>query len=267
MNPAANDSLAEWRDQGRQTIRENSEAFRSMVAKARQLAEAGRHDAAAIQGCAAAYHAQYRHAGLFTSFELENVLLAIGRATVRGSRSTPARTAPAAGPNKVLHVSTKVSGFGGPPGFDPAVDSTGHEQVALAGLDQAGSVRRAGRSARCGAAEPGTHPCAQRRARRSGLARQTAPRAGGVGRCGRPACLGAGCGSAARVRRQDGSPAGDLRESRGPFVLAGGGRQRCRRQSPGIGPAPLGGAAAHRAAAEHAPPDDHGACRAPFFAC
>ena len=116
MIPAANDALAEWRDEGRETVRQNSVAFRTMVARARQLADAGQYEAAVIQGCAAAYHAQYRHAGLFTSFELENVLLAVGRAAVRG-RSAPAARSPVACPKNVLHVSTKVSGFGGIPGL------------------------------------------------------------------------------------------------------------------------------------------------------
>jgi hypothetical protein len=103
--------FAEWREAGARLVPENFAAFRALVSEARRLAAAGRHDEAAAEATRAAYRAQRRHPGLFRSQELEDCLMAIGRATVAPGRPRPRPDRI----GRVLHVGTNMSVMSGNP--------------------------------------------------------------------------------------------------------------------------------------------------------
>ncbi|AKG23975.1 glycosyltransferase family 4 protein [Calothrix sp. 336/3] len=117
MEKLANDTFSLWREEGCQSIQQNFEVFRNLLASAKDLAECGKYDAASVYAQVAAFHAQYNHCGFFVSPELEHILIKIGRSTIPPiSPSRNKSTLFSGEPKKILHVSTNISSpFGGIP--------------------------------------------------------------------------------------------------------------------------------------------------------
>ncbi|QSJ15270.1 glycosyltransferase family 4 protein [Nostoc sp. UHCC 0702] len=118
MEIIAQDTLRLRREQGSQLIQENFTVFSSLLDQARDFAQSGKYDAAAVYAEIAAYHAQFKHCGFFASLELEDILLTIGRQIKQTSYDPYQKTSLGKIPKKILHVSTNISSpFGGIPRF------------------------------------------------------------------------------------------------------------------------------------------------------
>lgn len=113
MEKIANDTLSVWREEGVRQIPQNFQVFRTLVAQAKEFADRGKYDAAAVYGEMAAFYAAWKHCGLFASLELEQVLLDIGKKVIptyssfRNSNSLPGKA------KNILHVATTVQAIGG----------------------------------------------------------------------------------------------------------------------------------------------------------
>jgi Glycosyl transferases group 1 len=113
MEKIANDTLSRWREEGSRVIPENFKLFRNLVAQAKDFAQQGNYEAAAVYGRMAASCADYQHSGFFVSPELEQLLLEIGRKAIpRKFYSTESKCLPKV-PARILHVSTCVKYLGG----------------------------------------------------------------------------------------------------------------------------------------------------------
>lgn len=118
MKIIAQDTLSIRREEGSQLIQENFTVFLSLLDQARDFAQRGKYDAAAVYSEIAAYHAQFKHCGLFASLELEDILLTIGRQIKQTSSDRNQKSSLCKTPKKILHVSTNISSpFGGIPRF------------------------------------------------------------------------------------------------------------------------------------------------------
>lgn len=115
MEKKANDILNCWQEEDRQIIQKNFEVFRKLIAQARDYTQRGKYDTGAVYAEIAAIHALLQHSGLFVSAELEQILLTIGRKTIRSSRFPRNSSVPAESPRNILHVSTNVSTYSGIP--------------------------------------------------------------------------------------------------------------------------------------------------------
>ncbi len=113
MEAITSDTFSRWRQEGSQQIPKNFQVFRSLVLQAKEYAERGKYDAAAVYGEMAAFYASWKHCGFFVSPELEEILLSIGRQVIptysdlRKSNLHPEK------PKKILHVATSVQAIGG----------------------------------------------------------------------------------------------------------------------------------------------------------
>jgi glycosyltransferase involved in cell wall biosynthesis len=103
-------SLDEWRQEGHATLATNLENFRALVARSGDCIDRGDDEQAAVHASIAAYHAQWRHCGLFFSAELEALLARLGGVSPVRRRSRGMSL-----PRSVLHVSTNVSIISGIP--------------------------------------------------------------------------------------------------------------------------------------------------------
>ncbi len=113
METLANNTLKVWQEEGRQLIPQNYAEFRRLLWQAKDLQERGNYEAAAVYGQIAANYAQLNHCGFFVSFELEQLLLKIGRQAI-ASDSYPSKDSIFTGTAKnILHVSTHLSNIGG----------------------------------------------------------------------------------------------------------------------------------------------------------
>jgi glycosyltransferase involved in cell wall biosynthesis len=113
MEKLANDTFSLWREQGRQSIQQNFEEFRSLLAQARNFVQNGKYDMAAVYAKMAAFHGCWKHCGLFISPELEHILLTIGQKAIPSSLYPNKSTSSPETPRNVLHVSTSVGSIGG----------------------------------------------------------------------------------------------------------------------------------------------------------
>jgi glycosyltransferase involved in cell wall biosynthesis len=111
-NQQFNNSLNLWQEAGSSLIPENHQIFNNLLSQAKKLAGNHQYDAAAVYGQIAANHAQLNHCGFFTSPELENLLLTIGKKTISSNYSRR-NTLAAVTPKKILHVSTNIGSIGG----------------------------------------------------------------------------------------------------------------------------------------------------------
>lgn len=113
MEKIANDTLSVWREEGIRQIPQNFEVFRTLLAQAKDFAERGKYDAAAVYGEMAAFYAVWRHCGLFASPELEQFLIDIGKKVIptdsysKNSNPLPGKV------KNILHVATAVQAIGG----------------------------------------------------------------------------------------------------------------------------------------------------------
>ncbi len=117
MEKIASDIFSLWREEGSRLIQENFQIFRTLVAETQKLAAKGHYEAAAMNACLAAYHAQHRHCGLFVSPELEQILIAIGQKAIQNSFPSPSRPGSPPIPKNILHIATNISGYSGIPRF------------------------------------------------------------------------------------------------------------------------------------------------------
>ncbi|PSB47943.1 glycosyl transferase family 1 [Cyanosarcina cf. burmensis CCALA 770] len=113
METIASDTLSLWREEGSRLIPQNFEAFRSLVAQARDFVQRGEYHAAAVYAEIAALYATEQHCGLFVSPELEQILLTIGRQTIPIDVTLNKNFSCNKAPRNILHVSTAVMGIGG----------------------------------------------------------------------------------------------------------------------------------------------------------
>ncbi|MFH7024937.1 MAG: glycosyltransferase [Heteroscytonema crispum UTEX LB 1556] len=112
-----NDTLSLWLEEGSRLIPENFDVFRTLVAQAKDLAQRGKYDAAAVYAEMAAFHAQWKHPGLFVSPELEHILHIIGHKGISKSLYS-SKTITSDGKIKnILHVASNISILGGIPRF------------------------------------------------------------------------------------------------------------------------------------------------------
>jgi glycosyltransferase involved in cell wall biosynthesis len=108
-----NDKLSFIHEDGRRLIKQHFSVFRSLVVQAKDFAEQGKYEMAAIYADMAVAHAFMQHCGLFVSPELEQILLTIGR---NSTQESPYRNQGISSPGtsrNVLHVVTFVRGIGG----------------------------------------------------------------------------------------------------------------------------------------------------------
>ncbi|BAY31545.1 family 2 glycosyl transferase [Nostoc carneum NIES-2107] len=115
METMPKDTLSLWREEGIRQIPQNFEVFRSLVAQARDFTQRGQYDAAAVYGEMAATYANFRHCGIYTSPELEQVLIDIGRKVISQasdiSKSKDILEIPKI--SNILHIATSVEPVGG----------------------------------------------------------------------------------------------------------------------------------------------------------
>jgi glycosyltransferase involved in cell wall biosynthesis len=111
-NQLLNNSLNPWREAGSRLIPQNREIFNDLLSQVKYLATSGQDDAAAVYGQIAANYAQLNHCGFFTSPELENLLLTIGKKN-RSANYSQRNSLVKETPQKILHVSTNIANIGG----------------------------------------------------------------------------------------------------------------------------------------------------------
>lgn len=111
-NQLTEDVLRIWREEGQNLIPQNFATFQILLSQAKNLAQRGQYDAAAVYGQIAANYAQLNHCGFFTSPELENLLLIIGKKKISSNYSQRDNLVGKT-PQKILHVSTNISSIGG----------------------------------------------------------------------------------------------------------------------------------------------------------
>lgn len=109
----ANDILSLWQKESRELIPQHFEMFHSLVTQARDFAENGNYDMAAVYGEMAAKYASGKHCGLFVSLELERILVSIGQNAIANSSYLKKNSFSAGIPQKVLHVATSMLTIGG----------------------------------------------------------------------------------------------------------------------------------------------------------
>lgn len=109
------DTVSLWREEGSRLIPENFRFFRTLLAQARALVEREKYEEAAVYGEMAASFACGQPCGFFVSFELEQILLKIGKQAIK-SHSYQKQNLLAAKSNRpknILHVCTSVMSIGG----------------------------------------------------------------------------------------------------------------------------------------------------------
>lgn len=113
METLDKDTYDLWREEGRQLIQQNFEVFRRLVVQAKDYAQSGEYNLAAIYGEMAAFHATVKHSGLFVSLELEQVLNTVGRQAVPTNVHSRKPSSWRSTPKNILHVATSVMSIGG----------------------------------------------------------------------------------------------------------------------------------------------------------
>ena len=113
MEKSAKDTLSLGREEGRRLIQQNFEVFHRLVAQARDFVECGKYDLAASYAHIASLYAFTVHCGIFTSPELEQILLTIGRKAIKSSRYPSKIASKPEKPKHILHVTNGVWGIGG----------------------------------------------------------------------------------------------------------------------------------------------------------
>ncbi|WP_310410075.1 glycosyltransferase family 4 protein [Chamaesiphon sp. OTE_8_metabat_110] len=114
MPHISSDILNQWQAESRTLIPQHFAEFQQLVERARSLARQRKFEAAASYVEIAAQYAQFNHGGFFTSPELEQILIEIGRQEIP-SHLYPQQQPPAGNPQRILHVSTNISTFSGIP--------------------------------------------------------------------------------------------------------------------------------------------------------
>jgi hypothetical protein len=94
-------------------VEHNYQQFRQLVGDVETHLQRGRADAAAVCAQMVANFAMSRHAGLFASPALEDLLLTIGRKHLASAPKYTRRTVAVTEPRHVLHVLTRAAGVGG----------------------------------------------------------------------------------------------------------------------------------------------------------
>lgn len=113
METLANNTLKVWQEEGRQLIPQNYAEFRRLLWQAKDLQERGNYEAAAVYGQIAANYAQLNHCGFFVSFELEQLLVEIGKKAIPSDLVPQKNTSPTGESRNILHVSTHLANIGG----------------------------------------------------------------------------------------------------------------------------------------------------------
>lgn len=117
MQTLTSDRLNRWREEGCFLIQQNFKEFNDLVSQAKNLLHQGKYGAAAVYVGIAAQYAQFNHCGFYVSPELEQILLTIGRKTIPTNLFPKKITSLPGSPKNILHISTNVSTYGGPPRF------------------------------------------------------------------------------------------------------------------------------------------------------
>ena len=115
MTTTSPDTVSLWREEGSRLIPENFKFFRTLLAQAKALVEREKYEEAAVCGEMAASFACGQPCGFFVSFELEHILLKIGKQAIK-SHSYQKQNLLAAKSNRpknILHVCTSVMSIGG----------------------------------------------------------------------------------------------------------------------------------------------------------
>ncbi len=115
MKHIDNNPFTQWQAEGRALIPQHFEEFQRLAARAKELAARGEDDAAAAYVGIAAQYAQFNHGGFFTSPEIEQILLEIGKRAIPHHQYTWRSSSPSGNPQNILHVSTNISTFSGIP--------------------------------------------------------------------------------------------------------------------------------------------------------
>ena len=110
MEILSSDRLNFWREEGQLIIQQNFKEFHSLVTQAQDYVERGEYTMGAVYAEIAAAYACGKHPGLFTSWELEQLLIKIGQQAIPANTNRISRFSP---PKKILHVSTYVASIGG----------------------------------------------------------------------------------------------------------------------------------------------------------
>ncbi|MEH2443119.1 glycosyltransferase [Nostoc sp.] len=113
MIKIANDALRLLIEKESHLLEQNFEVFRSLVGQTRDFLQRRDYNTAAVYAQIAALYANGKHCGLFSSPELEHILLTIGQKAIRNKRDINKSTSSPATPKKVLHVATSVMSIGG----------------------------------------------------------------------------------------------------------------------------------------------------------
>lgn len=115
METTSPDTLSLWREEGSRLIPQNFKFFRTLIAQAKTLVEREKYDEAAVYAERAASFACGQPCGFFVSFELEQVLLKIGKQAIKSSNYQRQNlwVSQSNRPKNILHVCTSVMSIGG----------------------------------------------------------------------------------------------------------------------------------------------------------
>lgn len=92
-------------------LEKNYEAFQSLVAKSSGYLSRGQYQHSAVFAEIAAYHATWKHNGLFASYELEEILRSLAKQAVQPAKPSSLRNG--SNCSRVLHITSMVSGLAG----------------------------------------------------------------------------------------------------------------------------------------------------------
>ncbi|MEA5566115.1 glycosyltransferase [Anabaena sp. UHCC 0399] len=115
METISQDTLSLWREEGSHLIPQNFGVFRSLVVQAKTLVKRRKYEEAAVCGEMAAWFACGQPCGLFVSFELEQILLEIGKQSIEHNSylRKDSSISKSNKPKNILHVCTSVMSIGG----------------------------------------------------------------------------------------------------------------------------------------------------------
>lgn len=92
-------------------LEKNYEALQILVAKSSGYLSRGQYQHSAVFAEIAAYHATWKHNGLFASYELEEILRSLAKQAVQPAKPSSLRNG--SNCSRVLHITSMVSGLAG----------------------------------------------------------------------------------------------------------------------------------------------------------
>jgi hypothetical protein len=92
-------------------LEQNYTTFQRLVSKSKAYLSRGQYNYSAVLAEIAAYHATWKHNGLFASYELEEILQSLAQKTIQVENTSPVKNP--SDIRRVLHIASMVSGQAG----------------------------------------------------------------------------------------------------------------------------------------------------------